>query len=96
MYPESKDLALLKGAVGILEIDVSVSDAFDFRTVKCNSRLVFFLDEIVVKRLAVLCDRFGRRIFVLTNIVVTFYMYFLRKTYKRKKLLKEYNIEKTS
>ena len=58
MHPLDPDFAFPDLRPALLEIDSSLPDAFDFGAEQRDAAFVFFLDEIIVPRLAVLRDGF--------------------------------------
>ena len=48
VHAAHKDLAVLKGAVAVLQVDVSLTDGLYLGACKLNACLVFFLDKVVM------------------------------------------------
>ena len=48
VHADDEKFSVLYIAVAVLEVDAACADAFDFRAEKFNSRLLFFVDEIIV------------------------------------------------
>ena len=50
MHAAHKKLAILESAVGILEIDLPLTDRLDLGAGQLDASLVFLLDEVVMPR----------------------------------------------
>ena len=56
VHSHHKELSVLDGAIGILQVDRALTNAFDLGAEQGDPRLVFFVHEIIVPCLAVLCN----------------------------------------